>query len=104
MQFDFFVLGALQKISSLELSRQIAISNFTLTILALFAIFIPILMISRGGKIEENKMALKYFINPFSGKEPLDQIILGLDAEARANMNSHEENMYEEEVFGWSIR
>lgn len=100
MQLNFFVLGALQKMSSLEPSQQIAISNFTLTILVLFAVFIPILMISRGGKVEENKMALKFLINPFSAKEPLDQIILGLDAEDRAKMSSYEERIYEEEMFG----
>ncbi len=104
MQLNFFIVAALQKISSLELSQQMAVSNFTLTILVLFAVFIPILMIARGGKIEENKMALKFLINPFAAKESLDQMIIGLDADARAKMSSYEENIYEEEVFGWSIK
>ena len=103
MQINSFFVGALEKMSSLDHAQQIAVSNLSLAMLAILAIFIPILMISRGGKIAENQIALKSFINPFYRQNSIEEILLGLNASQRSEMNSYEENAYEVEIYGWPI-
>ena len=102
MQAKSFFVGVLDKMSSLDHSQQIAVSNLSLTMLVLLSVFIPVLMISRGGKRDENQYIVRALFNPFYAKNTLEEIVLGLNAEARAAMNASEENAYEMEIFGWT--
>ena len=93
----------LGNIPSFVESQQIAASNFILFLLGVMVVFIPSLMIARGSRIEQNRAVLFSLINPFYKTHISEEIVLGLNAEERAKMNMEEENLYEIEMFGWSI-
>ena len=53
-------------IAALEPGKEIAIANFFLAIFCLFTVVLPLLLITRGDKTEDNRNFIAATINPWS--------------------------------------
>jgi len=53
-------------LAAFEPGKEMAIANFFLAIFCLFTVALPLLLITRGGKTEENRNFLTATVNPWS--------------------------------------